>query len=349
MNRIEKIEKFLEGRYSKSDYPTLEAQFREWSKSRPLEGMKVVDVTPLFRNTLLKYRALLAGGAELMVGESSFISADKEVLRFCREELGLEVVSPSELGEADIILDCAASYIGCEASCGYVELTRSGIEKYRESGARCYAADSSRIKKLETELGTGESFFRAMAELGYSDWEGKKLVVFGSGKVGRGIVHYGVSFGADVRVVSDVSMPIEGVELTDYRDRGAVDALVADAYCVVMATGVEYALERTVTVEKLVASSALLANMGAEDEYGDSIAVERTLCAKRTINFILDEPTHLRYIDATMSLHNYGAEWLRLHPESEGIVVPSAECEENFLTITAREGSLGELLKVAEI
>lgn len=350
MNNVEKIEAFLADRYSKADYPTLEAQFQKWSVEKPLEGMKIVDVTPLFKNTLLKYRSLLAAGAELMVGESSFISADKEVLEFCKSELGLRVVTPQELADpncdvkVDMILDCAASYITVAAAKGYIELTRSGIEKYTAAGSLCYAADSSRIKQLETILGTGESFFRAMAKLGYTDWKGKKLVVFGSGKVGRGITHYGVENGADVHIVSDPKFAVEGFEITDFRDREAVDSVLKDAFCLVMATGVEYALERTVTLEPLLASDTLLANMGAEDEYGDAIPMERTLCDKRTINFILDEPTHLRYIDATMTLHNYGAEWLKDNQSESGVVLPSSAIEEELMAQTAKSGKIQNLI-----
>ncbi len=340
MTKVEKIEKFLDSRYELSDYPTLQTQFEEWSATRPLEGKTVVDVTPLFKNTLLKYRSMLAAGAELVVGESSFISADKEVLAFCKNELGLRVATPADLDGADVILDCAASYINCAARVGYVELTGSGIGKYRESGLRCYAADSSRIKRLETELGTGESFFRAMAKLGYSDWKGKKLVVFGSGKVGRGIVHYADSFGADVTVISDPSMALKGHSIIDFRDRNAVDAAIMDAYCVVLATGVVHALEKTASLDAIMNTKAMFANMGAEDEYGDSIPMERTLCEKRTINFILDEPTHLRFIDATMTLHNYGAQWLLENPTATGTVLPSAELEQHFLDITASCGKI---------
>ncbi len=344
MQSVHKIEEFLKGRYTKEDYPTLEAQFQLWEQTKPLEGLRVVDVTPIFSNTLLKHRALLAAGAELILGESSFISADKTVLEFCKSELGLQIATPQSLTSSDIILDCAASYINTTATVGYVELTRSGIEKYRAANVRCYAADSSRIKRLETELGTGESFFRAMSSLGYNQWQGKRLVVFGSGKVGRGIVRYGQSYGADIAVVSDPNMGIEGLQIVDHRDKKRVDELVEGAYCIVMATGVEGALSKTVSLGAINNSNALLANMGAEDEYGDSIPADRTLCSKRTINFILDEPTHLRYIDATMALHNYGAEYLVKHPNSHGIIVPSKQTEEYFLEITSRCGNIGELL-----
>lgn len=336
-SKCERILEFLSGRYKASDYPTLEAQFAEWSVSQPLAGLRVLDVTPLFCNTLLKHRSLIAAGAQLTVGLSDFISADPRVVEFCRM-IGIGVTDRA--GEYDLVLDCAAAYSSSVAKIGYVELTRSGVDTYTNKGVRCYVADSSRIKRLETELGTGESFFRAMAALGFSEWNGRKLVVFGSGKVGRGIVKYGVDNGALVTVVTDPSMPIDGVALVDYRDRDAVDQVVSDAYCAVMATGVHSAFERTVTVAKIIQTPVLLANMGAEDEFGESLDDSRVLCGKRTVNFTLDEPTHLRYIDATMSLHNYGAVYLAQNPAARGVISPDHSIEEHLLQITRCNGTI---------
>lgn len=336
MNKCDKILQFLGNRYQKCDYPTLESQYEEWMQSKPLQGLRVLDVTPLFCNTLLKHRSLIGAGAELIVGLSDFISHDPSVVEFCREQIGLKVVDRA--GECDIVLDCAANYSSSSANIGYVELTRSGVETYTNKGVRCYVADSSRIKLFETELGTGESFFRAMESFGHSDWQGRRLVVFGSGKVGRGIVRYGVERGANIVVISDLSRPVDGVEMIDFRDRQAVDRAVADAYCAVMATGVKGAFSSTVSVGILAQSSVLLANMGAEDEFGAAVADDRVLCSKKTINFTLDEPTHLRFIDATMALHNYGAVYLAQNPDAMGIITPDRSIEEHLLAITARAG-----------
>ena len=38
--RIEKIEKWLEGRYMDSDYPALQLQFEDWSITKPFEGLE---------------------------------------------------------------------------------------------------------------------------------------------------------------------------------------------------------------------------------------------------------------------------------------------------------------------
>ena len=58
----EKIRNFLSSYYTPEEWPTLLWQAEEWSQSRPLEGLRVLDGTPLYRNTLGKFMALLAAG-----------------------------------------------------------------------------------------------------------------------------------------------------------------------------------------------------------------------------------------------------------------------------------------------
>lgn len=341
---ISKIEKFVGSRYSKSEYPVLEWQFNDWNAQKPLKGLRVLDATPLFCNTLLKHRSLLAAGAELIIGLSDFISYDKKVLDFVKNELALDVVD-SPNGAYDVVADCAAAYCDATSAMGYVELTCSGVEKYEAKGARVYVADSSLIKRIETEIGTGDSFFRAMAQLGYNDWSGKTLVIFGGGKVGRGILAQSVARGVESVVVTDLTTVIDSVKanaakIIDFKDRAAVDAAVCGADFVVMATGVEGAFERTVSVEAVMPSGAIFANMGAQDEFGDSVDNGKVLCGKRTINFILDEPTQMCYIDATMALHNYGAHFLATDKTASGLILPSTQIEAQMIEISRRHGQI---------
>ncbi len=53
--------------YEEREYPALLALAREWEVARPFDGLRVLVATPVFRNTLLQYRALIAGGADLVV------------------------------------------------------------------------------------------------------------------------------------------------------------------------------------------------------------------------------------------------------------------------------------------
>ncbi len=348
MADLQRMQEMISANYKPCEYPALEYQIGVWSEQKQLEGLTVVDATPIFRNTMVKYLALIAAGAELVVGQSDVMPYSPAIRELLLES-GIRIVEASDRPEGfvpDLILDCAASFISWPSRLGYVELTGSGIERYSSSGKRVYLADSGRIKRIETSLGTGESFFRAMAQLGYTDWAGRRLVLFGSGKVGRGILLYGVRNGAKVTVLSDLNTVSEDVRamadrVVDFRSRSEVDEVLDGAYCVVTATGVVGAVESSADVERLVSGGALLANMGVEDEYGASVPTERVLECKRPLNFILEEPTHLKYIDATMALHNAGAECLAVERELSGAIMPSEQLEQELLDVSSKNGVIG--------
>jgi adenosylhomocysteinase len=88
MNKIAAIDDFLQNRYQIEEYPALAAQFELWSAARPLAGKKILDGTPVFANTLLKYKNLLAAGAELVVGYCDNIPYDPEIIDFLNMDIG---------------------------------------------------------------------------------------------------------------------------------------------------------------------------------------------------------------------------------------------------------------------
>ena len=343
------IDQLINSTYREDEYPVSLYQTREWSRMLPLKGLTLLDATPVFRNTLVKHRALIAAGAELIVGISDVMARDEKIVDLLRNS-NIRVMCPEDVpATVDIILDCAASFSTWQPRIGFVELTRSGVEKFSHIDKPVFVADNGRIKRIETCLGTGESYYRAMKQLGYDDWKGKKLIVFGCGKVGTGIIMYAHKLGAKVTVITDPASVTERITATaadiiDYKDNTKVARAVRDAYAVVTATGIAHALEGRCPAEILVHSPALLANMGVEDEYGPSIPAQRVLMQKRTLNFILDEPTHLKYIDATMALHNEGALYLATHPEACGLIEPQPELEEHLLEICRLGGCISDEL-----
>ena len=129
-------------------------------------------------------------------------------------------------------------------------------------------ADDSRIKHIETTLGTGDGFIRGLAHFGHSDLSGRSLVVFGSGKVGRGAALKARVDGADVTLIDSdpQAIPPADCTLIPADDEAAVRASLAGAWCVVSATGALGALD--LWAEVLMHSDAVLANLGAEDEFG---------------------------------------------------------------------------------
>ena len=90
------FEEIIQSHYRPSEYPALASLAEEWQDSRPFVGLKILVATPIFRNTLLQYEALLAGGAELYVGravENAAIPCDFEIVELLQES-EIPVVSP---------------------------------------------------------------------------------------------------------------------------------------------------------------------------------------------------------------------------------------------------------------
>jgi len=369
--------------YTIAEYPALSSFLREWGDSRPFMGLRILVATPVFRNTLLEYRALIAGGANLVVGVAGSgedgavakMPCDPGIVDLLRRN-GIPVVGVQEALDMeaagrgfDLVLDCAGQFAKLSPKFGFVELTRSGVQFYEGSAHPVYVADSGVVKRIETSLGTGEGYVRALRQLGYGsssaagndaavnafagsdcagDFSGKKFVVFGSGKVGQGIVLQLLRSGAAVDVVtntrfgSNAFLDANGVPVTDCNDAGAVAALVRTADFVVTATGVKGALDKPELTAALVESGAVLANMGVEDEYGPNVPAARVLAEKSPLNFILEEPTHLKYIDASLALHAALGELLvREVSGREGPMDPPSELEQRILSITVQDGVIG--------
>ena len=258
-----------------------------------------------------------------------------EIVEFLKDN-DVPVVTPAEMLEAesrgefvDLVLDCAGPFAGLHPKIGFVELTRSGVQYYKDAEKPVYVADSGIVKRIETSLGTGDGYFRALEKLGFAktvfddsgnesgkNFEGRRLLVFGSGKVGSGIALQGVRRGCNVTVVTDLlrsnvqnsanpadsatsltdktpvasasvdsampdseaseKMPAgdfspillqNGVEVVDCHDYEVVSSLIYASDFVVTATGVKNALAAPELQEPLLSTTAILANMGVEDEY----------------------------------------------------------------------------------
>lgn len=358
--------------YEPREYPALAQLSDEWIRTRPFDGMKVLAATPIFRNTLVQYRALIAGGAELFVGraegngDGASMPCDSAVVDMLKEN-GIPVISDKDIKDGvvvddfDLILDCAGQFSFCNPRVGFVELTRSGVQFYEKSAYPVYVADSGIVKRIETTLGTGEGCFRALDQMGFNafGYENKKLVVFGSGKVGCGIALQGVRRGMNVCTITDTRrmgtgndfcyvLENNGVNIVDCHDDAAVSAAILDAEFLVTATGVKGALSQAAVSAILANEKIVLANMGVEDEFGAGISEDRVLNKKSPLNFVLEEPTHLKYIDTSLALHAALGE--RLLQDSAECMVgfpftgprdPNEVLEQRLLMTTIQYGVIG--------
>ena len=154
-----------------------------------------------------------------------------------------------------------------------------------------------------------------------------------------------------VQVVTDKARGVSpfldanGVPVADCNDLKSVVSLVSAADFVVTATGVKGALDRPELTAALLSSKAVIANMGVEDEYGSGVPAGRVLAEKKPLNFILEEPTHLKYIDASLALHAALGELLVREAaaanKKAGPLDPPSELEQRILSMTMQDGIIG--------
>ncbi len=341
-NAAQRIKEYLSAYYPAEEWPTLQAQAEAWGKTRPLEGLRILDATPLFRNTLGKFMPLLAAGAEVYVPWRPLLPT-AEGIRKLLPEFGIRQAERKN-NFFDIILDCAGQCNRLTPRLGACELTRSGVARYERAKFPVFNVDGGRIKHIETILGTGESFLRALAQLGYHNIGGKKLLVVGYGKVGQGIVHYARQAGMNVCVadIHDKSSELPpGVRFISPQDCAEFNREILSSWCVVTATGHVSALRHKLHAAEIIDSPVLLANMGVEDEFGPAIPDTRVLNHKKPLNFILEDPTRMCFIETTMALHNACALELLTQDLPHSCLPPSPDVEEALLSIACSAGMIG--------
>lgn len=344
------LAKYIDRFYRPEERAALEVQIKDFSKAEDIAGKKILDATPVFRNTLNKYLPLLKANIDLTVGYGGNVPFDIEIIKFL-QSIGIKTIENGKSTETfDFILDCAGANADIEVKYGVSELTRSGFYHYQEKNKKVFLADSGKIKTIETALGTGEGFFRAMKQLGYAEMKGKNIILFGCGKVGFGVAMYCMESGANVYGVDDwQERPVPpGLNAVSRFDREKIDSLIDDAYCVITATGIFGALTETLDMQRLANSKALIANIGVEDEFGGLIDAKRILNDNRPVNFILDEPTHLKFIDPTMALHNAGMLELLKNNNGEKFIIPSEKINDYYLNIVRRDGIINSDLEKLE-
>ncbi len=327
----------VSGLFPARSIPALTDQIARWQETRPLDGVRVLDATPLFFNTCVKYAALLAAGAELTVAYSDRLPYSTQALALL-ENTGIPTVfnafDDPHAEMFDVVLDCGALHREMNTKYGAAELTRSGVEPYLAAGKNVFLTDSGKVKMIETCLGTGESCLRALRHCGYPEFAEKKVLLFGGGKVGRGIEMYFQRAGATVDLV-DGNVP----GAVDHRDTAAVVELADAADFIVSATGIRHAHQ--VYAPELARTDAVIVNMGVEDEYGSAMPEDRVLNRKRTLNFLLDEPTKTCYIDPAMALHNEAVAVLLNTPGGTGAILPAEVLENAILAQVRNAGLIG--------
>ena len=271
---------------------------------------------------------MLAAGAELTISWPDIVPEYQPALALLKSldiECHKTVFADNTF---DVILDCCGKHADYRSKHGYVELTRSGLEAYKRYSDRvCIDIDSSLIKQFETALGTGEALVRALHQEGYNDLQSRQVLLFGYGKVGQGICQHLLNEGARVTVVepkTDLVLPAS-VNWVDSKDVDAVISHLNDSDFVITATGVEAVIQNEYPLQAFINSNAVLINMGAVDEFGKECPESAVLNKKQCFNFILEEPTLMKFMDPIFTLFNESAVLLLQQSFKPGIYLPPDE------------------------
>lgn len=297
--------------YSPDIAPFMHQMFADYQASQPYKGLTIVHNVPLTQTTLMKIACLKAAGADLVVTNPSFMNEDIDAIQVLANEqvpyVPLELVK----GEFDFLLDCGAELVdSCHANKGIVELTRTGAMRYqrhKEFHVPIVSVDDTRLKCLETCLGTGEGVYRAITQVADVDLTNKNVLIFGFGKVGIGIAYYFSKITPNIIVAEADNERLKLIEQRGYQSVNArnaqeVEKAAEKSDLIVTATGLKDIISNNYHPQAF--KSKLLANAGAEDEFGFAFETSEVLADKKPVNFILKEPTLMEFLDPIFYAHN---------------------------------------------
>lgn len=298
--------------FPKNEAPLCHQQIEEFQGL--FQGLSVSHNVPLTLSTLIKILPFTQNSIKLYMTTPDFLGYDPQALEVLKEwKIDFQMEKRAS-AEGDIFLDCSANFLGLGEPQAIVELTQTGVQLYRNMPPTVpvISIDDSLVKKLEDYFGTGDGFVRAFRQMTGLPLRGKHFVIWGYGKVGKGIARSLLLEGARCSVIDlnpkNLQLaerkgmePIPGTELIKHLTH------ILSADCLVTATGVAGLVSQSVIAKDILESKLLLSNMGAVDEFGTLFPKERVLHRKQPLNFCLKEPTLIKFLDPVFYAHNLGA------------------------------------------
>jgi adenosylhomocysteinase len=312
-------------RFAADDMPFLRRARRRALRTRPYAGLAVLHNVPLTAETMCKIEVLVAGGADLVVTSPSFTEADPRSVA-ALAAAGVEFRTEYRFSEEfDVVLDCGGELQPLVTPrLGTCELTRTGTLRYRAANPAypVIAVDESRVKNLESLLGTGRAFVHAFRRLVDEPIDGKPFLVFGYGKVGKGVVRALAPHTDRIGVVDTDPGAVDaarlaGCDAMHATEADRVEAWAGQAFAVVTATGVPGIVSSGYDAGPF--RGAHLANMGGEDEFGEAFTTGDVLYGKRPVNFAHSDPHAMRYLDPVFHAHNLGIDLLACAQPGPGV------------------------------
>ncbi|MBI5447122.1 MAG: adenosylhomocysteinase [Gammaproteobacteria bacterium] len=327
-------------KYPLKQAPFMHQQLQAWQETRPLAGLRVLHHLPLVPNTLLKIACLIAAGADLIVtNPHSFIKPHSEAVD-CLNHCNIPYVENLQTlaGEKfDLYYDCGAElYQALGApTVGAVELTASGDNYYRTQSLSfpVMSIDPTLTKQLETVFGSAESASLAIQRMTHINPKEKNWLIFGFGKIGLGLAyfcvqHHAAAIVADINPHARAAAQALGIPTLDPQDTPALEHALSTTDIVITATGKAASLNH---YPQTWFKNKILANMGIYDEFGPHFQTEAVLNNKLPINFILEDPTPIHYIDPEFYAHNIAALPLLERPFSAGVHDLARELDDHII------------------
>lgn len=222
--------------WAREHMPVLGEIRREFSRTRPLRGLRVGAALHVEAKTAVLALTLKEGGAEVSLAGCNPLSTKDEVAAALVKE-GVSVYAWRGEGQRDyyqnlrrviadrpqLVIDDGGDLIselhsgepgGVRGGC---EETTTGVHRLRamEAGGKLrfpvIAVNDSPTKRLfDNRFGTAESTLQALMSLTNTQIGGKRVVVAGYGHVGRGIASRAKGLGAVVTVVE--TDPVRALE-----------------------------------------------------------------------------------------------------------------------------------------
>lgn len=303
------MKKELDTIFFKRDYPFLTRQIEEFSSLN--KAISVTNNTPLMATAFIKLQPFIQNRIKLFVGADKEMH-DERMVKYLAEQNIFMSFDKSECARGDLFLDCGADLIQKGHPKAITELTQTGSMQYKQikSHVPIVSIDESKVKLLEDYYGTADGFIRAIKEKICDNLKDKHFIIVGYGKIGKGIARRLNQEKAKITAIdlhldenSDFAN-YQNVELLHPSEKEGIKKAIKTAYCLVTCTGVKNLMSQAPYAEDLLNSVVVLANMGAEDEFGDKFPTKRVLNNKFAANFLLEYPTLLRYLDPVFYAHN---------------------------------------------
>ena len=283
--------------------PIMQEVIERVSSEKPFKEVKLVIGHFLALNSVLLFEAFWRGGAEIVIcipfeamGTRPLM---QELVRFDFPFLPVE----EAIHSGDFFIDNAGALGKWRTPKGAVEVTRTGDWVYGPLPCPTISIDKSKLKYIEDYLGTGESFVRGWKYLRPNDpLAGKNIVLFGYGKVGKGVAFFSKKEGSNLTIV-DIDMDTlakaerEGFHAVDPQNEGHLKRALGSAQIVIGATGKPNAVGNSVPAAWLRANSPYFVNIG-HDEFGEYVPDDEVVGGKHVpLNFHLKRPTKNHKID----------------------------------------------------